>query len=340
MKRLSKNERIKAAMAGSDLDRVPISLWQHFPWADQNPKDLAETQLAFHKKFDLDFIKVMPYGLYSTTDYKMSEIEFYGGFEPPVVSKYGVKSIGEWERIKPLNPYEGAMGEQLKCLEYINEGLKGEAPFLQTVFSPLTTLAKIAGGRLLQDLKEDPKLMHEVLEVVTDTTVKFAEACVDLGAGGVFFATQFATTELMDEETYRTFGLAYDKKILEAIEGDSWFNIYHLHGLDIMTDIVKDLNVECVSWHDRRTQPNLKEGLDIFEGKCLVGGINETKTIMDGTLMTITDEIHDAIEQTKGKRLIVGPGCVNPTRTPHMNYYATRMAVETYGSINKTKLLV
>ncbi|MFW5986221.1 MAG: uroporphyrinogen decarboxylase family protein, partial [Halanaerobiales bacterium] len=124
--------------------------------------------------------------------------------------------------------------------------------------------------------------------------------------------------------------LKYDLQILQLMAEKTWFNIFHFHGKDIMTDLMPELPVNCISWHDRRTFPSLSEARKLFPDKCLVGGINEKKTIMDGTLQEITEEVYGAIEQTGGRKLIVAPGCVAPTRTPHMNYYAARMAVETY----------
>ena len=340
MKKMSKIERVKAAITGEEVDRVPISLWQHFPWADQDPKTLAETQLAFQKKFDLDFVKCMPFGLYSTADYNKSMIKIFGGFEPPIVEKTKIKSIDEWGGLSVLDPYQGVLGEQIKNLEYLNEGLNNEVPFVQTIFSPLTTLVKIGGSRVFKDIETNPDLIHEVLKVVCKTTIDFSRASIEAGASGLFFATQCATEEVMTVDAYKEFGLKYDLEILEDIKNESWFNIFHLHGVNIMTDIIKDLPVQCINWHDRRTYPSLKEGLDIFAGKCLMGGINEKRTIMDGTLMEITDEIYDAIEQTSTKNLIITPGCVAPTRTPHANYYAARMAVETYNSEIKADLVV
>src|SRR3712207_8161027 len=38
---LSSRERVMLALAGDEVDRPPISLWQHFPNRDQSAEDLA-----------------------------------------------------------------------------------------------------------------------------------------------------------------------------------------------------------------------------------------------------------------------------------------------------------
>ena len=60
----------------------------------------------------------------------------------------------------------------------------------------------------------------------------------------------------------------------------------------------------------------------------LVGGVSEKQTIVDGPIAAIEAEIKDAIEQTNGRRLLVGPGCVIPTNTPVEHIQAARAAVE------------
>ena len=59
MDKMTKTERLKAALAGQEVDRVPISIWQHFSTVDQDPLSLAETQVKTARKFDYDFIKLM-----------------------------------------------------------------------------------------------------------------------------------------------------------------------------------------------------------------------------------------------------------------------------------------
>ena len=66
---MNREERIKAALACRPVDRVPISAWMHFSAVDQDPVSLAEEEVAFTEKYDFDFIKMMPFGLYSVQDF-------------------------------------------------------------------------------------------------------------------------------------------------------------------------------------------------------------------------------------------------------------------------------
>lgn len=66
---MNREERIRAALAGQPVDHVPVGAWMHLSEFDQDPISLAEAEAAFTEKYDFDYIKMMPFGLYSTQDF-------------------------------------------------------------------------------------------------------------------------------------------------------------------------------------------------------------------------------------------------------------------------------
>ncbi|MBP2075864.1 hypothetical protein [Oceanobacillus polygoni] len=48
---------------------MPVSMWMHISAEDINPRSLAEHQVEFAKKYAIDFIKLMPFGLYCFEDW-------------------------------------------------------------------------------------------------------------------------------------------------------------------------------------------------------------------------------------------------------------------------------
>jgi uroporphyrinogen decarboxylase len=57
---MSHRQRIEAALAFEETDRLPFSFWWHFPNRDRSPRRLAELALALQQELDLDFIKFSP----------------------------------------------------------------------------------------------------------------------------------------------------------------------------------------------------------------------------------------------------------------------------------------
>ena len=119
----------------------------------------------------------------------------------------------------------------------------------------------------------------------------------------------------MSEAEYREFGAAYDEEILKASRDMGKLNMLHVHGEDIMFDLMTSLPADLVNWHDRITTPSLAEAKQRFGG-LLVGGIEDRTVIQAGPIDEIRAEARDAIAQTDGRRILVGPGCVIPTNTP------------------------
>jgi uroporphyrinogen decarboxylase len=76
-----------------------------------------------------------------------------------------------------------------------------------------------------------------------------------------------------------------------------------------------------INWHDRLTAPTLKEGLKAFKG-AVVGGVEERELLVSGSEAPLRAQVRDAIAQTAGKRLIVGPGCVAAIAAPETNIRA------------------
>ncbi len=335
---MNKVERIKAALKGEAVDRVPVNLWMHFSAVDQDPRSLAETQVAFANKYDFDFIKLMPFGLYGVQDYGVKVKIFNQVNLPPVVDDYGVHELADWGNIDVLPAHYGTYGKQVQLTRYTIKLAKKSLPIIQTIFSPLTTARKLAGDRILLDMKEDPKLFQQALQAITETTVNFVKANLEEGVDGFFFATQCANYDFLTEEEYKEFGEYFDLQVINAYKDKTYFNVAHIHGDNGMFARIANYPVNCINWHDRWSSPSLSEAKEITD-KCLLGGIREVpyydasgnrirgSLLNDGTVEEVEQHVREAISSVGGRGLILGPGCVADQKVLEKNLYALRRAV-------------
>jgi uroporphyrinogen decarboxylase len=320
-------ERIRAAIKGEETDRVPISLWRHWPTHEESPQALAASTIRWQREYDFDLIKVTPMGTYAIEDWGAQT--FYNPNPNGVrtVVKHAVSDPEEYPNLKHLDVNKGCYGRQLKALDMIVEEFKDNpAPILMTVFSPLTVANKLVGDRVYADMRLKPELLEEGLRIIAEVTADYSLESIRRGAHGLFFACQADSYRLMDEAQYRRFGEVYDRMVLDKVRQESELILLHAHGFDIMFDLVANYPIEAINWHDRITSPSLAEALGRFEGM-LVGGINEWVTMLTKGPEEVQAEIHEAIEQTTGLRLMVGPGCVIPINVPVDNIVAARKAV-------------
>ncbi len=77
MKKMTKWERVEAALHGADVDRVPIALWKHYHLQDRGPRQLANVTMALYRQFDFDLIKLTPSGLTPHRHALMNETLWY-----------------------------------------------------------------------------------------------------------------------------------------------------------------------------------------------------------------------------------------------------------------------
>lgn len=335
MNLMTKKERVLAALNNDEVDRIPHSIWFHFPHKDQDPLSLALAQVEHMTKFDQDFIKLMPFGLYSAQDYGPKVKIFGTETESPIIEDFIIKDIKEWEDIEVYNGTYGTLGKQVQLAKHVYRLLKGmrdDAPFVQTIFSPLTTAYKFAGERVIKDLRENPILVHKALQNVTETTINFIKENIKAGVSGFFFATQCATPDIMTEEEYDEFGTKYDLQLFDAFKNDTFFNIIHIHGENTMFEKLINYPGNCINWHDRTVGPSIEETRKLTD-KCLLCGIEEYDFLYRSNPEEIDKHIKEAIDIAGKKGIMIGPGCVvDPPNSPDVNYYAARIAVQKYGS--------
>ena len=327
---LTHRERLQACLKDDPaLDRPLAALWRHFPVDDQSPAMLAAAALDFQRRYDFDLVKVTPASSFCLKDWGVDDA-WEGHTEGTRrYVRQVVEKPQDWERLRVLNPLKAPhLAGQLACLRSIRSGLGPDVPMLQTIFSPLAQAKNLASGEtLLVHLRLYPEAVMKGLQTIAETTRRFIEACLDAGIDGVFYAIQHAQAGLLTLDEYKTFGLANDLLALQPA-GGLWCNLLHLHGVNIYFELLSHFSplFHIVNWHDRETFPSLAEAQKRFEG-VVCGGVSQ-HTIVFGDSAQVRKEAEDALRQTRGRRFILGTGCVVPVIAPHGNILAARQIVE------------
>jgi uroporphyrinogen decarboxylase len=325
---MTKRERVVSALGRKPVDRPPVSFWRHAPQVDHTSRGLADAMLAFQRRWDLDFIKVMSSGVYCVEDWGCKVAYAGSPNGAKQCTEHAVKRTADWARIRVLDPGAGALGRELEAVRLIVKEKADDVPVLHTLFSPLTIARKLAGDQLAADLARNPKAVLQALEAVTETVIRHAAAALEAGADGVFFATQTGSPDVMSRDDKARFGLLYARQALESLAGRSAFTLLHVHGKDIyFDDLASALPVHAINWHDRLTPPTLGEGQRRFGG-AVIGGLSEWNTLRDGPAAAVAAEAQDAIRQTGGVGVMVAPGCVLPLDVPDAHLEAVVGAVK------------
>lgn len=320
-------ERIEACIANEEVDRPAVALWRHFPVDDQYPESLAHAVIDLQRSYDFDLVKITPASSFCIKDWG-SQDEWRGAVEGTREYTHRViKHPDDWGKLSPLDPNHGYLGAQLDCMSMIVDELSAEVPIIQTVFNPLSQAKNLVGGdNLAIHLRRFPQELKAGLKTIAESIQRFIEASVQTGVDGIFYAVQHAQYGLFSEQEYDEFGIAYDRLSLEPLQ-DFRVNMLHLHGNQVMFDRFVEYPFGIINWHDRESPPTLAEARKQFPG-ALCGGLRRQKTMVLGTPEQVKAEALDAIQQTGGRGLILGTGCVMPTIVPRSNIIAARRSVE------------
>lgn len=310
---MDKIELVLDSFKGKNEKYPLFSLWKHFPHADRDPENLTEAHVSFYERHKFDLMKISPHGRFPVVDFGCKVADEYDPFTGSTsCEECSMKNIQDWETIEQLDVGEGELGRQLRAIELINKELE-ELPKMMTVFSPLMVASKM-DTNLEGNLLKNPEIMKSAFFVLLDIVTEFALSSIDAGADGIFLASQhFRKTSLPWKEVER-FEIAFLDKFISRIKGKSDFTVLHVHGQDIQFDEVSEkLNADALNWHDQLTWPTMAEALDIFP-KGLLAGIDETKTLLDGSEENIKQNITESFELSKNNnnRIIIAPGCVIP----------------------------
>lgn len=308
-------ERVRAAIKGEPVDRVPLCFWHHFKPGGSAERMADLTMEFFREKFDLDIVKIMPDLPYPRpTD--------------PIVQAEQLRFLPRLDLNTP------SFQQQLDCIRTLRSRLGPDYPLILTLFSPLTyTLQFMGKEHAIEEARRDPAPFEEGLGTIASNLRQLIEAAIEAGASGVFFSCMGATNADFTYDEYDRFGRPYDLHALEGAQ-KGWLNIVHIHadpdqtGDQIYFERFTDYPISVFSWSDRLTGPSLTEALTLTD-KGLMGGLAERGPITHGGEAEIENEMLAAITQTKGRRLILANGCSIPDDTPDEWLHATRKLVDT-----------
>jgi uroporphyrinogen decarboxylase len=314
---MTATERVRAAVQGQHVDRVPFCFWHHFKPEGSGERLAAYTLEFFRQKFDLDIVKIMP------------DLP-YPPYPPPATPVTEAAHLLTLPRLSIDTPMFRA---QLACIHTLRAELGNDYPLLLTLFSPLTYVMRFMGrDRAVAAIRKSPEIVEQVLGTITANLHDLMGAAIEAGASGIFFSCMGATSAHFTHDEYLRFGRFSD---LAALEGarDGWLNTVHVHADPEQTDdqiyfeLFSDYPVSVISWSDRLTGPTLSEALTLTD-KCLMGGLDERGPLTHGSEEELRNEILSAVSQTKGHRLILANGCSIPDDTPEEWLHLARRLVD------------
>ena len=291
---MNKLERVRAALAGEAVDRVPASFWFHFTPDKAHGEASVQAHLDFYRQSNIDFLKVMNEHLYRADE-------------------VAIKTPADWRQVRPaplsVDFYQGQLDEIKRLVDELGD----ECLITSTIFGPFAS-GNYAGNRLVTDhLKADPEPVSQGLAAIAESLAEFAVACIDeAGASGIYYSAQGGEADRFTEEEFLQYVMPHDLTVLNAIKNKGELNLLHVCKDNVRLHLYADCPAHAVNWAATKNNPSLREGRDIFK-QTIVGGMGDRGVIVDGSQAEIQAAVKAVIDDFGPTGLIVGADCTLPT---------------------------
>ena len=148
---------------------------------------------------------------------------------------------------------------------------------------------------------------------------------MEAGADGLFYATNLARADGLTTGECRRFQRPHDLRVLGAV-AQAPFNLLHVCGPAVHFDEFADYPVTAFSWALGAGNPSLAE-VHRRTGRAVVGGLPAKPEIASMSETDIAARAKRAVDEMRGRALLLGPDCsINPD-TPEALLHAAAAVV-------------
>ncbi len=290
---MNKVERVRSALTGAEVDRVPASFWYHFPRPQAHGSASVKAHMDYYKASGIDLLKVM------------NEHPYQGNVE--------IKAPGDWKQLRPASLRAPFFQEQLDEIKRIVDAVGGDCLVITTIFGPFSSGNHAGNNLVTEHLKAEPAAVSQGLATIADSLAEFGLACVKAGASGIYYSAQGGESDRFTEEEFLRYVKPHDLTVLNAIKGSGEFHLLHVCKDAIRLNLYADYPAHAANWAATKHNPNLKAGAAIFK-RTVLGGFDDRGIIVNGSKAAIQDAARGIIAgfgTTKG--LMIGADCTVPT---------------------------
>ena len=333
-------ERLMASSKGQKLDCVPVApgIGTYAAIKAGQPK----TKVAWNPELKSDVViqSIKRHGYDSCspiTDYglgteSMGSMTIIREWEQSYEGDFAVKSESDVPNLKLPDPLiDGRMPVIIQCEQILMEKLGNQIGINGGLSGPLSFAANLRGPQqIIYDLIQNPKLVHQLLEISLEATTTFGEA--QIVYGGVKTINIYEPMcALISNRMVEEFSFAYLEKLISHLKGLGAVVLLHICNnttrlLNRMVEIGSDILSLDI-------QVDLADAKQIVAGRATISGNVATWNLAMSSPEEIYRESCYCIEKcAEGGYFTLGSSCEVPLETPAENIDAMVRAAREFGS--------
>lgn len=212
-----------------------------------------------------------------------------------------------------------------KALERIQD-----RPVFAGVIGPFSLAARLLDvTEIMVDCYDEPDMVHTVMEKATQFLIAYCKAYKDLGANGVVIAEP--VTGLLSPALAEEFSAPYVKRVVDAVQDDSFLVVYHNCGNAVLSMTDSILSTGAGAYHFGNAI-DMADALALVPANTVVmGNIDPAGEFRNGTPESIRKATLDLLERCGGHpNFVISSGCDIPPLSKWENIDAFFAAVAEY----------
>lgn len=316
---MNKRELVLKAIRGEDVPRVPVGFWFHFVTLEEKGQGLNnpviyKKSLDGHRRYveegRPDFVKIMSDGFFKY---------------PSHIQPNKVASVEDLRSLKSIGADHPWIEQQIAIVRDILASFPEDVAAFYNIFSPVSYLKRwfrsetSRGDREIADfIDENPGLLQEVLAVIAaDIAILVERLLAETDLDGIYLSTQTIQDERVSAEDYQTYIEPSSLTVLEAANRAGGQNILHICGFEGASNDLKLFThypAQVFNWATHHEGLSLAEGRELFHGKTVLGGFENTKSALlnTGRPEELQEETKKLIQEAGSQHLILGADCTVP----------------------------
>lgn len=304
---MNKKERVQAAIDKQPVDHVPACFSLHFPREIAFGDAAVKAHLDFYRQTDCDILKIMNENLV------------------PAIGE--MNSPADWAKVPAYNRHSPFMQQQLDMIKRILDEA-GDAYSLATIHDicastihPLEAKYGYEPVRRLfvEQMRTNKQPMLDARQRIADAMSDLAQACIEIGCNGVYYAALGAEKHFFTDEEFAEAVEPFDRQILTAIreaDGDIFLHICK-NNLNMQRYRNYPDLCDVVNWGVYEVPFSLEEGRKLFPNATIMGGLaNRSGVMVDGTIEELQAAVRSLIADFGSTGFILGADCTLPTDIP------------------------
>ncbi len=306
---MNKIERVRAALHGAAVDRVPAGFWFHFAPEFRGGEAMARRHVAYYHQADPDILKVM-----NDT-----------GYAP--VGTLKVTRPADWAGLRPTPLSDRLFQSHIEGLKAIVREVGHEVLIMTTAFNPYNQAVAILRDSLpsvvadsesarrlfVEQARTAPQPLLGALQIMAEDLARFYTACIrEAGIAGIYYSAQGGERDLMTDAEHARFVAPFDLHVLNALNGVAEFVVGHFCGKGLNLGRFVDYPVQVANWAHQLENLSLGEGRMLFRGITVLGGLDERGPLVYGPREALRLEVETTLREMGTRGLILGAGCTVP----------------------------